>query len=84
MAQYENGRVMIRNGWSPGSAGLSASAESVTKRSCVRRNSSRSRHNRPASRRNKENGSKSLQKQTASLDGNQPLMPNTLSYKPRI
>ncbi|BET03469.1 RhoGAP domain [Nesidiocoris tenuis] len=67
-----------------GSAGLSASAESVTKRSCVRRNSSRSRHNRPASRRNKENGSKSLQKQTASLDGNQPLMPNTLSYKPRI
>uniref|UniRef100_A0A146L3B2 Rho GTPase-activating protein 20 n=2 Tax=Lygus hesperus TaxID=30085 RepID=A0A146L3B2_LYGHE len=66
-----------------GGAGLSASAESVSKRSCVRRNSSRSRHNRPSSRRNKENGNKSLQRQTPSLDGNQPLVP-TLTYKPRI
>ncbi|RZF48659.1 hypothetical protein LSTR_LSTR010749 [Laodelphax striatellus] len=38
--------------------GLSASAESVSKRpSIIRRNSSRSRHTRGSSRRNKENGS---------------------------
>lgn len=35
---------------------MSASAESVSKRPSVRRNSSRSRHNRGSSRRNKENG----------------------------
>lgn len=53
-----------------GGTGLSASAESVSKRTCVRRNSSRSRHNRPSSRRNKENGSKGLTRQTAVNDGN--------------
>ncbi|XP_014280835.1 uncharacterized protein RhoGAP71E isoform X2 [Halyomorpha halys] len=66
-----------------GGTGLSASAESVSKRTCVRRNSSRSRHNRPSSRRNKENGNKGLQRQTAVTDGNHQIQ-ITLTYKPRI
>ena len=66
-----------------GGTGLSASAESVSKRSCVRRNSSRSRQNRPSSRRNKENGNKGLTRQTAVPDGNHQIQ-ITLTYKPRI
>ncbi|XP_014241172.1 uncharacterized protein LOC106661924 isoform X2 [Cimex lectularius] len=66
-----------------GGTGLSASAESVSKRSCVRRNSSRSRHNRPSSRRNKENGNKSIPKSQHSQDGSQPIQ-ISVTYKPRI
>lgn len=66
-------------------AGLSVSAESVSKRPSVRRNSSRSRHNR-GSRRNKENGSnKTPSKPSADPDTTQSqTIQVTLTYKPRI
>ncbi|XP_046672714.1 unconventional myosin-IXAb isoform X2 [Homalodisca vitripennis] len=70
-------------------AGLSASAESVSKRPSVRRNSSRSRHNR-GSRRNKENGAnKPLSKsshdpETPTTTTTTQTIQVTLTYKPRI
>ncbi|KAL1122628.1 hypothetical protein AAG570_002955 [Ranatra chinensis] len=70
-----------------GGAGLSASAESVSKRSCVRRNSSRSRHNRTSSRRNKENGNKAggaAQKSQPSPEATHHQIQITVTYKPRI
>ncbi|KAK9509529.1 hypothetical protein O3M35_006828 [Rhynocoris fuscipes] len=67
-----------------GGSGLSASAESVSKRSCVRRNSSRSRHNRTSSRRNKENGNKTVPKSQSSTEGGSQQIQITLTYKPRI
>ncbi|XP_075214646.1 rho GTPase activating protein at 71E isoform X1 [Lycorma delicatula] len=69
--------------------GLSASAESVSKRpSSIRRNSSRSRHGRSASRRNKENGSSKPPARPSSsgadVESGTQTFHVTLTYKPRI
>lgn len=72
-------------------AGLSASAESVSKRpSSVRRNSSRSRHNRGSSRRNKENGANKprspagVQDSESGNNTGEQTFHVKVTYKPRI